>query len=154
MKHFYSHEQFKQDMGVLAGYILAKDIAYDGILSIVRGGLYPTAELAQLLNIRHIETVCLKSYESQERQELKVVEKSILPMINLDDNWLIVDDIADSGETLNFVKKHYTNRQGQGAGLLDTLTIHWKTKSIITPTYFVKTVPEDVWIQYPWEREF
>jgi len=55
---------------------------------------------------------------------------------------LIVDDIADTGETL----KHYTTWELRG-----TATLFYKERSIIKPDFFVEVT--DKWIVFPWERD-
>ena len=56
---------------------------------------------------------------------------------------LVVDDIADSGTTLDpFIADYWT------------YTLHWKQKSIAKPTFYSVEVPnEGVWIVYPWEKK-
>jgi hypoxanthine phosphoribosyltransferase len=53
---------------------------------------------------------------------------------------LIVDDIADSGETLLKYKK-YT-----------TAVLHYKPQSYHIPTYYAEEVVNEDWIIYPFER--
>lgn len=55
---------------------------------------------------------------------------------------LIVDDIADSGITL----QHYAESK-------DNFIVTWvyKPKSVVTPNYFTKTVDSSDWIVFPWE---
>ena len=68
------------------------------------------------------------------------------PTANLDSEQLIIDDIADSGETLRLWKNTFpTNRFA---------TLHYKDISEIKPDIFAKLIPEDYgWIVYPWEKE-
>jgi len=55
---------------------------------------------------------------------------------------LVVDDIADTGETLeDFDNKHNV-----------ICTFHYHKQSIIEPEYWV-TEKGDDWIVYPWERD-
>ena len=56
---------------------------------------------------------------------------------------LVIDDICDSGETLQYYQPYYT-----------TATLHYKPQvSSITPHIYCKAVVEDEWVVYPWERE-
>ena len=58
---------------------------------------------------------------------------------------LIVDDIVDTGKTLQELKDN---------GIIcDTAALHYKPRSIIKPTYFSKEVENDLWVSYPWERD-
>lgn len=60
----------------------------------------------------------------------------------IEENTLIIDDIADSGKTL----EEYKN--------WDTAVLHYKphTSSII-PTVYAEAFASDAWLVYPWERE-
>lgn len=60
-----------------------------------------------------------------------------------DKSTLIIDDICDSGNTLaKYISLGFP-----------TATIHLKQTSTIKPTFWVKTVGENEWVIYPWERE-
>ncbi len=61
-------------------------------------------------------------------------------------NLLVLDDIADSGETLKMWKERlHVPYYG---------TLHYKRSSIIEPDFYgKKMIKEDRWIVYPWERK-
>ena len=59
---------------------------------------------------------------------------------------LIIDDIADSGETILKWRGEMSNPK--------FATLHYKTSSKAKPEYFAKEIPDDYgWIVYPWEKE-
>lgn len=59
---------------------------------------------------------------------------------------LIIDDIADSGVTLEEWKKEFTVPKFG--------TLHYKNISKIKPDYFAEEIDENYgWIVYPWEKE-
>jgi len=59
---------------------------------------------------------------------------------------LIIDDIADSGETILKWREEMFNPK--------FATLHYKTSSKAKPEYFAKEIPDDYgWIVYPWEKE-
>jgi hypoxanthine phosphoribosyltransferase len=53
---------------------------------------------------------------------------------------LIVDDIADTGDTLKDFKD------------FDCATLYYKPRSIIKPTYYIEQFKNSNWIVYPFER--
>ena len=58
---------------------------------------------------------------------------------------LVLDDIADTGETLFDIKDKMPNPK--------LATLHYKTSSIIKPEYYAEEIADDFgWIVYPWER--
>jgi len=73
------------------------------------------------------------------------VEYRSAPVVG-DPNQLIIDDIADSGETLKLWQKEFK----------DSIfaTLHYKNISKVKPDIFAKEIEEDYgWIVYPWERK-
>lgn len=62
-------------------------------------------------------------------------------------NLLIVDDIADTGKTLNNLSLDYSSNES-----IDwlTATLFYKRRSVFKPTFFVEET--DKWIVFPWER--
>ena len=66
------------------------------------------------------------------------------------DRVLLVDDIADSGESLVFASQRIRDFAPKVAKI-DTATIHYKPKSIVEPNFIGKKIENDVWIVYPWE---
>lgn len=60
-----------------------------------------------------------------------------------DSSILVVDDICDSGKTLQYVQPYYT-----------TATLHYKPEvSSILPDIYSESISKNDWIVYPWERE-
>jgi len=57
---------------------------------------------------------------------------------------LIVDDICDTGETLEYYDIH---------DYILTATIHHKQTAIIEPDFYYSLAPQDKWIVYPWEQK-
>jgi hypoxanthine phosphoribosyltransferase len=91
------------------------------ISGLPRGGLIPAVMLSHELNIPFIPLSLIES----------------LPTIDI----LLVDDIADSGETLEAYRKY------------NTAVLHYKMQSEHIPTYYGMEIPNDAWIVYPWEQK-
>ncbi|RJO20699.1 xanthine phosphoribosyltransferase, partial [Acinetobacter baumannii] len=49
---------------------------WKGIIAVGRGGLVPGALLARELGIRHVDTVCISSYDHDNQRELKVLKRA------------------------------------------------------------------------------
>lgn len=72
-----------------------------------------------------------------------------LPMIDRLQSWygkkfLIVDDIADTGQTLQKMRSEVYKEA-------HTATIHYHKQSSVEPAYWVEEKGDD-WIVYPWEK--
>jgi len=61
---------------------------------------------------------------------------------------LVVDDVADTGESLRLVRAHLGE---QGATEVKIATIYYKPWSVIIPDYYEKET--STWIVFPWERK-
>ena len=136
-----SWDQLHRDSRALAWRLLDMDF-FKGIIAVTRGGLVPAAIIARELDIRLVDTVCVSSYEWQDRQG----EIEVLKSIDSDGTgWLIVDDLVDTGRTANSVremlpKAHFATVYAKPAGrpLVDT---------------FITEVSQDTWILFPWDSE-
>ena len=103
---------------------------YDGIYGIPRGGSIVASHISQLTTITQLSSIP----PLEELEKLKWKGKKIL----------IIDDISDSGKTLNNFSQNK---------VFDTAIIHLKTHSKHKPTYYVEKVDNNDWIQYPYEIE-
>jgi xanthine phosphoribosyltransferase len=117
---------------------------FRGIVAISRGGLVPAAIVARVLGIRLIETVCIASYDGEVKGPLEVLKP---PPADVGDGgaWLLIDDVADSGTTAAAARgmlpaAHYAALFVKPAGrpFVDT---------------FIREVDQDVWIDFPWDRD-
>ena len=116
---------------------------FKGLIAVTRGGLVPAAIVARELEVRLIDTACISSYNGSQRGKLDVLKPSVTAGDGTD--WLIVDDLVDTGETAKALrslmpKAHFATVYAKPAGrpLVDT---------------FVTEVSQDTWIFFPWDLE-
>ena len=115
---------------------------FKGIVAVTRGGLVPAAIVARELDIHLVDTVCVSSYDWQDRKgEIEVLKS----MTHSDKGWLIIDDLVDTGRTAKVVREllpsaHFATVYAKPAGrpLVDT---------------FITEVSQDTWILFPWDAE-
>jgi len=117
------------------------------IVSIGKGGSIPGVILAEMLECNNLN-LGLKSYKGKERGQIHEYQ-SIKCFESLKDaNILIVDDIADSGETMKYaVGKFISN----GCEKIQTASVFYKPCSKFKPNYYAEEVEEATWIVQPWE---
>ena len=96
-----SWEEFHRDTRELAQKL--KDREWKGMLAITRGGLGPATVLSRELDITHVDTVCIASYEHQDQGELQLLKG--ISLEDGGDGWLVVDDLVDTGKTIQLVKE-------------------------------------------------
>jgi xanthine phosphoribosyltransferase len=140
-----SWDQFHRDARALA-WRLADAGPFEAIVCITRGGLVPAAIVARELDVRVIETVCVRSYEAStilgELEVLKGVADGVVGSRG-GEGVLIVDDLVDTGRTAQVVRAilpraHFATvyAKPMGRPLVDT---------------FVTEVSQDTWIHFPWD---
>ena len=116
---------------------------FTGIVAVTRGGLVPAAIVARELEIRHIETACLSSYQAQNRGQVDIIKA---PEHAGDcTGWLIIDDLVDTGETGKVLRQMMP--KGHFA------TVYAKPKGRPVVDTFITEVSQDTWIFFPWDLE-
>lgn len=146
IKDYYSWEKIAGLSSRLAVQIREKEtienIEWKGMVVITRGGLGVATFLTQHLDIRNIQTICLKSYEGAERGKIEVIHKPT--GIGSGKDYLFVDDLSDTGKTLELVRGLYPE------GFYATLIV----KPVGKPqaNIYVEEVPQNRWIVFPWEN--
>ena len=143
---YYAYEDFKRDTNSLLKQVEVFNPSV--VVGIARGGLTLAHAMAEGLNIRVVQTLRTELYDgSCKRNAL-----SIFDTCNLQEKKrvLVVDDIADSGETLlaimNYLESKYPQIQFKSA------TLYYKTSSLYQPHFWIHEAKE--WIDFFWERDF
>ena len=118
----------------------------DVIVGVLRGGYIVARIVADALGISDIGVVEVKFYKGIEEQAERPVITQPLTTEIRGRKVLIVDDVVDSGRTLEVVSEQVRLR---GASEVRTAALYYKPRSIIKPDYLV--VETDKWILFPWE---
>jgi xanthine phosphoribosyltransferase len=146
-KHFpVSWDQFHRDSRALAWRLYGAG-PFQALVAITRGGMVPAAIVARELGIRHIETVCVASYNHMAQGDIKILKTVADQIINIGGGdgagVLIVDDLVDTGKTARLVrdilpKSHFATvyAKPMGRPMVDT---------------FITEVSQDTWIFFPWD---
>ena len=134
----------------LAEKIRQSNFQPDKLVAISRGGLVPARLLADFLDIRNIHVIGVGLYSGigKQKNEIRVVQD--IGNCSPGEKILIVDDIADSGRTLEFVKNHLA-KKSNGTAEIKIATVHFKPGSKVIPDYFVQKTT--AWIEYPYEAK-
>ncbi|MEM1945447.1 MAG: phosphoribosyltransferase [Candidatus Caldarchaeum sp.] len=131
----------------LESLIAGDGYTVDTLVGVLRGGMIVADLLSDLLGVREIYVVGCKSYTGTMGGELKLYHD--LQLADLKGrNVLLVDDVADTGATLDAaVNKVLKPRQ---PSRLKTATLLTKPWSSVKPDYTADHT--DAWIIFPWER--
>ncbi len=136
-----SWEQLQNDCRALAGKLLRVRKDWSRIVAIARGGLVPAAIIARELDIRVVDTVCISSYTLRTQGELNVLKRPDLASV--DDRWLIVDDLVDTGKTAGEVRRMFPDTH--------FATVYAKPEGRPMVDSFIMEVSQDTWILFPWD---
>jgi len=137
-------------VAILADKISGSGWLPDVIVAIARGGLVPAMLLSDFLGVKSILTMQLEHWPAPGQVEMNVKLRFDIPPVNLNGKKvLIVDDIADTGDTLLFAKKHLESRFTDVS--IKTAALHVrKGKTRFIPDYWSVEVESEHWIMYPW----
>lgn len=121
----------------------------DWIVAIARGGLLIGGAVSYALSCKNIGVVNVEFYSDiDERLEVPVMLPPALNLADLEDTkLLIVDDVADTGETLKLV----VDTCEPVVQEIRSLVIYEKPRSLHKPDYAWKQT--DQWINFPWSTE-
>ena len=120
---------------------------FDSIVSVSRGGHIPSGILAYQLNIKFIYSIGITSYIGEDKQPEPLIYQS-LPSVFHDKHVLILDEICDTGDTLEIVEREVIQR---GCAKPVTAAVFMKKQSTFKPDYFRLLFDSDVWIEMPYD---
>ena len=141
-----SWDQIHRDSRALAWRLDGHGPAEGGwraVVAITRGGMAPAMIVARELDIRTVDTISIKSYDNQTQAEAKVLKSPDAELMGDGTGILIVDDLVDSGKTLEVVRKRYPNAH--------FATVYAKPKGRPQVDTFITEVSQDTWIFFPWD---
>ncbi|MER5172534.1 xanthine phosphoribosyltransferase [Thioclava sp. GXIMD2076] len=142
-----SWDQIHRDARALAWRLDGKgpiEGNWKAVVGITRGGLVPAMIMARELDIRTVDTISVKSYNHQARTEPHVIKPPQADIMGADgEGVLIVDDLVDTGRTLELVRTLYPKAH--------FATIYAKPMGVPMVDSYVTEVSQDTWIFFPWD---
>jgi hypothetical protein len=112
---------------------------YDGILCILKGGVF-LADFLQRKLLLPVFYAEISSYDTENNQKILTFQN--LPELKKG-NYLVVDDIYDTGNTIKFIKKHYWEC------FLDTCVLISRIKG---PDIVGERIFHNNWVNFWWEK--
>ena len=112
---------------------------WKGIIAVSRGGLVPGALLARELGIRHVDTVCISSYDHDHQRDMKVLKKAD----GDGDGFIIVADLVYTAGTVQMIRVMYPKAP--------FFSIFAKPAGRPLVDDYVVDIPQDTWIEQPWD---
>ena len=125
----------------------AEKFSPDMLVGISRGGLVPVRLLSDILDNRNVATIKIEFYKTLNKTSgLPRITQPLTADVK-GKKVLIVDDVSDTGMSLQVAKDHVMRA---GATEVKIATLHFKPKSTVEPDFFIAKTEN--WIVYPWEK--
>ncbi|GAA4625614.1 phosphoribosyltransferase [Cellulomonas oligotrophica] len=139
-------ETFGSAAREIAQAVVDSGFVPDVVVAVARGGLPPGGAIAYALGTKSVGTLNVEFYTGVDE---RLEEPALLPPLLDTDalsglRALVVDDVADTGETLALVQKLVSRHCAEAR----TAVLYAKPRSIIDPDYVWKRT--DRWITFPW----
>jgi hypoxanthine phosphoribosyltransferase len=152
-KHLYvSYGEYHNLVEKLAIKIHQSGWAFDTILCLARGGMRPGDILSRIFD-KPLAIMSTSSYRAEAgtvQGHLDIAKYITTPQGEIAGRVLLVDDLADSGHTLQAVVKMLRERYSPITELR-TAVIWTKGVSAFQPDYSVEYLPTNPWIHQPFE---
>jgi uncharacterized protein len=148
-----SWDEYHQSIESLAEQIHTSQWEFDRIVCLARGGLRVGDILSRIFT-KPLAILAASSYRGdakQERGKLSIASQITMTDDRLGARILLVDDLVDSGVTLQqttiWLRDLYPEIED-----LKTAVIWYKACSNYIPDYYVSHLPHNPWIHQPFEK--
>lgn len=148
-----SWEQYHRFVEKLVLNVHASGWKFDQVLCLARGGLRPGDVFSRIFDVP-LAILSTSSYREEAgtvRSDLDIAKHITMSRGALTGKILLVDDLVDSGVTLDKVQWHL--REGFASVTeVKSAVIWWKDCSLIKPDFFVDHLLTNPWIHQPFEE--
>jgi uncharacterized protein len=133
----------------LAQAVIDSGYQPDIVLAIARGGLLPGGAVAYALGVKNSCAMNVEFYtDVDQRLEVPLILPPAPELIDLTDSkMLIVDDVADTGRTLEVVTEFCAGKVAE----VRTAVLYEKPHSVVKCDYRWRET--DRWIDFPWSSQ-
>jgi hypoxanthine phosphoribosyltransferase len=149
---YVSWSDYHKTIERLAAQVHSSGWRFNQIVCIARGGLRVGDTLSRIFDLP-LAIISTQSYGGEAgtvRGELKIAEHMTMTTPALGDRVLLVDDLVDSGVTLDIVRQRLRERFPFIEDLR-TAVLWRKASSRFTPDYEVEFLADNPWIHQPFE---
>lgn len=127
---------------------------FNQILCLARGGLR-LGDVLSRIYCQPLAILAATSYggtDDRVRGALSFSRHLTMTTQQLGSHVLLVDDLVDSGTTLQQAVRWLEHNHGDGIEEVRTAVVWYKGCSIFSPDYYVDYLPDNPWIHQPFER--
>lgn len=141
-----SWSQMEQLIFSIAEKIISDSLQFDRVITLSKGGWPMARPLIDYLQISDVASIGVQSYTGiNEHTKRPEMYQDLLIDIS-GENILLFDDVADTGESLIFVKEHLEKK---GVKSITCASLFYKEHSKIVPEYYGALTAD--WIVFPYE---
>ncbi len=150
---YVSWDEYHKLTEKLAKQVFDSGWQFNQLICIARGGLRVGDVLSRIYDLP-LAILSTSSYTEKAgtvRGELIISDQMTMASgRSMGDRVLLVDDLVDSGVTLEAVTRTLPQRYPQITALR-TAVLWYKACSVFKPDYFIEYLPDDPWIHQPFE---
>lgn len=147
-----SWEDYNEAIVRLAAMIHDSGWEFDQVLCLARGGLRPGDLFSRIFDVP-LAILSTSSYREEAgtvQGALDIARHITITKGTLSGKVLLLDDLVDSGVTLEKVRQHLT-AHFPAVTEVRSAVIWYKACSSVKPDYFVQHLPNNPWIHQPME---
>jgi xanthine phosphoribosyltransferase len=144
-KKVLSFDEVVEDVCHLAQILNQSNKEFDRIIGISRGGIFPSLILGRELNIKNIHTIIVSGYTDDIDTGQRKIHYYYDDFLIFDHSkTLVVDDLSDTGKTIEEVRKILPN--------CTYVTVYAKPLGSDHPDFSAVAIDnQDTWLVFPWE---
>lgn len=144
--HLVSWDESYRLAKILARKIKSSGFKADLVIGIARGGLVPARVVCDFLLQKDLAAIKVEHWGIAATLG-KAKIKFPLPIDISGKKILIVDDVADTGDTFSVIMDYIKEKNPSE---VKTAVLHYKTCSTCVPDYRAEMQEKWMWIIYPW----
>jgi hypoxanthine phosphoribosyltransferase len=151
MKYFL-WDTITRDAKSIATRIKATAKPFDLIIGLLRGGTVPATIISHYLDVPMM-CIGVKTYDDQSKTgNVDAYQAAHGDIFNLKSRKsiqrvLVVDDLADTGDTFKYIKDAYAHLFEE----MQTASLYIKSNTSFVPDYYHETFDANRWLVFPWE---
>lgn len=130
----------------LSKQVIESGRKYDRIIALAKGGWTWARAISDYTNVPNVASIQYEFYADIGKTNRSPKLKQPLPISVEDERLLILDDVADSGETLQAALEYLRK---SNAHSIETAVFFYKKRSSVLPEFYVQTT--DAWVIFPHE---
>jgi len=150
---YISWSEYHRKIEQLAAKIYQSHWQFNQIVCIARGGLRVGDILSRIYR-KPLAILAVASYGGsgdRHRGTIHFAQHLTMTTETLGDRILLVDDLVDSGISLQETQRWLHNHYGADIEEIRTAVLWYKACSCIAPDYYVDYLPDNPWIHQPFE---